>query len=1019
MKLSEICVKRPVFTIVITLIPILLGFLVFLSVPVKFAPFLGQSTINISISGIDTFTEDQKNKTVIRPILNTLGSIKGITKTMSSSNGQYITLNVSQDVDIDDTVTKVNNQINQINDELPNGVSTVVSKSDSMGMPDEIIISEASNNIPFISFINQYKLKYPDLYNQINYVGTAVTLQTGYQNFIIKLNPFKLAYFHINIPEIIKQLREDIISDGFKTNYFNQTSATFKVKAMNDSIESLKETIIHIPDSDKTIFLKDIADVYQGRNNITDQGTITPNAVVNFQSKPNINGMMIWQSKDSKSNLLAMSNETEQLNQKLNQQNPAIKTYKLYSKSDTLKEVIHSVIETLIIAFILVVIVIYMFLGKVKATFIPLITVPTCLLSTILIIYVGGFSFDLFTLLALLLAIGLVVDDAIILVEAVDAGIERGMEPFEATFLAIKKVGFSIITMSLTLASVYIPLAFTNMITSPALVEFAVVLAGSVLVSAFVALTLTPMMCARLLSAKSNKITEKINQTLNYSTKKYSQGVSFVLSRRLLFISLVILGSLSLFAVIKLVTIDNLTIEKTGTYLVQGDLQGTNILKNERQKQFDQFVEVLRPFKKDYKRSILYVQDTHVRAVILTKDGVDQGELMKKITTAITHAGFKNAFSFPLAPIEINQSASSQEGSNQVSFDLQTSLGIQDLYNQTNQVKKGIKKIQGVTNVEGDDNYNAQIMSEFVINKDLVKKFGVTESDIYNVINASAGNYEFDRKIKTNDFVMPLYLSFESKYFNKPNDLYSLRVPGKDGKLIPLRSLGSFQIIGGPTSINMTNGIITNPIKVTFADGITYVEGMKLLEKNMPNTLPKGMGYAWTGQAETLFENSSSFGVIILASFVVIYLLLAAQFESFKDSFIVLFSVPLTLVLTLWCCYLAGVSINIYAILGLATLIGLTAKNGILITEYANQLLSQGKEGKVAIYEALKERFRPILMTSLVMIAGAIPLMFQPENIRVLMHDIGFVIAIGVTIGTICSLFVVPLMYCLIKRIKF
>ena len=188
MKLSEICVKRPVFTIVITLIPILLGFIVFTNVPVKFAPFLGTATINIQVNNVDGMSEEQKNKTVMRPILNTLGTIKGIEKTTSSTQKNQISLDISQDVDIDDTVTQVNNKINEIKDDLPAGVATVVAKSSTQGMMDEIIISK-SDSLPFIPFINDYNLRIPDLFNQINDVGAANNVVIGYQNFIIKLYP--------------------------------------------------------------------------------------------------------------------------------------------------------------------------------------------------------------------------------------------------------------------------------------------------------------------------------------------------------------------------------------------------------------------------------------------------------------------------------------------------------------------------------------------------------------------------------------------------------------------------------------------------------------------------------------------------------------------------------------------------------------------------------------------------------------------------------------------------------------
>lgn len=1014
MKLSQTCVRRPVLTIVITLLPILIGLVLFKQTPVTFAPRLGSKTITISITA-SQLGASELNQQVIRPILSSLGTVKGVQHTYATASNTKgsIMLLLPHDADLDDIITQTNNQLASIRDTLPPGISTTVTKG-SANWPQAALAASAPN-MDEAHFYIYYKNYFVPLINHIVSVGSTNTLPGGYDNMIIALNPQAVNFYHLTIPDVLSQLNTAIVSMPVWGNAAgNLGKSAVYLNAELSTLNSLQELPIKLPAASSqhpvSIPLKDIAaNIHMGKTISTSLDSAGP-PIINFQPKPNSLISLIYQSDDKNSNLLDLSQQLHALT--MQSMSDGIKTSILLDLSTYLHKVINGVALAISIAFILVAIIIYSFLGKITTAIIPMVTVPTCLISSSIIIYLLGFSLNIFTLLALLLAVGLVVDDAIVLIECVDKNLETQNSPKKATLDALKQIAFPLISMSLTLAAVYVPMAFTTSVMGPALQQFSIVLAGSVLISAFVALTLTPMMAARMMSSSHSKLSLIVNSVLNKIINLYSILLRSVLSLRWLFLIIVIGIIISGYFAIKNIPGGLVTQEDSGLLMAQATFHGLSITGDFLKKQFNIFNQALKPFKPEIKR-IMTIADSGSGIAFITLKEHETSAVVPKMKKALTAV-----LKYPQVTIlnPVSPSSIFRESTNSINFIIQSPKG-QDLVTTGHSLIKSLDKYKQISTVQVAADLPGEGLQSFIVNSQLAKQYGVDESKIHDIVQTTMGTALLNQQLIMPNYNPNVYVQLPNAYFDSPEKLYGMHVRNHKGQFISLRSLGEFKFVWKPNKFITWDNINANTITVNFKHD-NYIQGIKFLNSVLPQTLPQGITYTYVGQAGTYLQDQQSQMFLFMAAFIFIYLILSAQFESFKDAFIIIFSLPVTISLTLWAIFVVKIDFNIYTQIGLLTLIGLTCKNGILITEFANQLCAEGKDKLTAVIDASKLRFRPILMTSLAMVMGSIPLILADEAIKHMMFDVGYVILTGMILGTISSLFTVPLIYHFIKRDK-
>ncbi len=1016
MVLSDISIRRPVFATVVNLVILLVGFICYERLAVRLIPKVDTPVVTVATAypGASAQVVESQITTAIEEQLSGIEGIDYI-GSVSREESSQITVRFRLDRDPDSAAADVRDRVALARDFLPQEArEPVVQKQEADAQPI-IYLAFSSDRHTELEIADVAERLVKDRVQNIAGVAQAQVYGNKYA-MRVWLDPARLAAYSLTPADVETALRKQNVE--IPAGRIESTQREFAV---------LSETDLKTPEQFGAIVLRTGADGYAVR--IRDVARVELGAdQARFRARYNgRNAVPLGVVKQATANPLAISAGLHTLLPEITRTLPeGMKVEIAYDSTIFIARSISEVYTTIAEAMVLVIIVIFLFLRSARATLIPIVTIPVSLIGAFAVMYLFGFSINTLTLLAMVLAIGLVVDDAIVMLENIYRHIEEGMPPMQAALKGSKEIGFAIVAMTLTLAAVYVPLAFSTGRTGRLFIEFALTLAGAVIVSGFTALTLSPMMCSRLLkhSQKHGKAYEFGEKVLNGLQRGYEGGLRWSMRRRAIVFgaaAIVFAGLVSIFAFKLLpnelapsedqglvigfgMAPEGATPEYTDGYAKQMEAMYAKMDGVDRYFQIVGFPTVTQTI------GFVGLKDWSEREPASTYQGMLFPQFMN----------IPGLLAFPVLPPSLGADDFGQP----ISFIVQTTGTWEDLEKISDGLLAKIRENPQLTNADTDLKLNKpQLRIE--MDRDKVATVGASVDEVGRTLESLLGGRQVTR-FKRGSEQYDVIVQVDGEGRRVPEQLSSIYVHGADGGMIQMANLVSANEAVAAKELNHFNRLRSATISAGLAPGYSMGEALTWLSGAVKEVATDAQ-YDFSGQSREFRESSSAFALLLALALVFIYLVLAAQFESWIDPLIILFSVPLAafgglacLVLVNWVAatgftHQAG-SWNIYTQIGLITLVGLIAKHGIMIVEFANQLQERGAEKSQAAFEAARMRLRPILMTTGAMVLGALPLAIASGAGAEARHQIGWVIVGGMSFGTLLTLFVVPVVYVLLAR---
>ncbi|MCL9685044.1 efflux RND transporter permease subunit [Legionella maioricensis] len=1009
MAFTNLFIKRPVLATVISLFLLAMGLRSIGSLPVMQYPFTENAivTVTTTYTGADP---DVVAGFITTPLENSIAQANGIDYMTSSSTPSTSTIIVNLLLNYDplkalsDITTKVNAVLNQLPKNSQQPVITV-----SVGQTiDSMYIGFYSDQLP-INKITDYIIRVvqPKL-QAVNGVQKAEIL--GNQTFALRawLDPVKLAGYGITPAEVGATLASnDFISAVGRTDgqmFIQNLTASTDLRNVNQ----FKKMILKSKNG-AIIRLEDVAKVDLGAQNY--------NTAVSFDGKRAVYiGIIVAPS----ANLLTVINDIKKIFPTIQEQLPqGLKGKIVYDASLFVDSSIREVITSLMEAFLIVTGVIFIFLGSIRSVIIPLVAIPLSIIGTFWVMVILGYSINLLTLLALVLAIGLVVDDAIIVVENVQRHIEEGQKRLQAALLGAQELAGPIIAITVVLIAVYVPIGFMGGLTGALFTEFAFSLAGAVTVSAVIALTLSPMMCSKLLKegveSKKSKFMEYVDKKFAALEEFYKKGLASTLNY---------LPVVAVFAAIILASNYFLFVTSSSELAPQEDqgiiiaqitapanasLAQTHLYSEQVRKIFEKYPEIDHTFQVDGNPSL----NQAIVGMVLkpweqrSRSSNELQPLLQKELNKIAGAKIA-AFQLPSLP---------GGGSGlPIQFVITTTESFKNL-NTVLQTFLDKARQKGIYAYIDPDLKIDQLQTKVMLDRDKISQFGLTMQDIGNTFGSalSEGYINYFNYDGRSYQVIPQMERADRLNTHQILDYY---IKNSLGNMVPLSTVATLERQIVPESLNHFQQLNSATVSAVAFPGVTMEEALTTFANLAKEVLPDGYYIDYASQSRQFIQEGASLVVTFFFALIIIFLSLAALFESFRDPLIVMISVPMSIcgAMIFVSLGIGDATLNIYSEVGLVTLIGLISKHGILIVQFANELQQAGKNKLEAIKMATAIRFRPILMTTFAMVLGVVPLIIATGAGAESRFNIGLVIATGISIGTLFTLFVVPAIYMLLAE---
>lgn len=1005
MRLSEICIERPVFATVLALFVTFLGFVCYERLTVREYPKIDEPVVTIETrfpGAAANIVETQ----VTKIIEDSVAGIEGIEVLTSISRAEVssITARFKLERDADSAAADVRDRTSRVRGRLPLGVDEpVVAKVEADANPI-IWLAFSSENLSPLEVSDFANRTVKPLLQTLP--GAADVRIFGERRYAMRiwLDTDALSSYRLTTQDVEDALRRQNIE--IPSGRIESQQREFTVVSQTDLTRvSEFEGVILRSGSSGLVRLGDVATVKIAPASERSQ--------VRFNGN---NALSMGVIKQATANPLVLAKAVREQIPLIKAQLPPGVSIDIANDSTVfIERSIESVYKTAIEAVVLVALVVIFFLRSLRASLIPLITIPVCLIGTFTLMYIAGFSINTLTLLSLVLAIGLVVDDAIVVLENIYRHIENGMEPAAAAVRGIREVGFAVIAMTLTLAAVYAPVVFSPGRTGRLFVEFALTLSGAVLISGFVALTLSPMMAARLLKPHQGQgaIGGRIERMLNALTRGYTKLLRLTIRLKWV-VALVAVGmgflSYYLFSTIK----EELapTEDRSTIVVIFNGPDGASV---DYTAKYAKMIEGIASSFKEIDRRFVVVGNPTVTQGISFLRLEDWSQRKKSVQDLIKEiqprlGGIPGVTAFAVAPASLGQSPRERP----INVVLISSEEYGKMQSTVNRIVGELQREPLLTGVDTDLRLNKPELS-LTIDRERAADLGVSVDAVGRTLETMLGGRQVTRfKRGGEQFDVIVQLGKEAR--NSPDDINQIFVRGRGDSMIPLSSLATVSETVSPRDLNHFAQRRAVTLTASLAQGASLGEALAVVER----VAQKHMGPGWTldynGQTREFKKSSSALVVTFGLALVFIFLVLSAQFESFLDPTIILLTVPLSMVGALWALEWSGGTLNVYSKIGLITLIGLITKHGILIVEFANQLQEQGKEKAEAVIESASLRLRPILMTTGAMVFGALPLALATGAGAESRKQIGWVIVGGMSFGTVLTLFVVPAVYMFLGR---
>ena len=1004
MILSDISIRRPVFATVINLVVLLVGIICYTRLAVRQIPNVDTPVINVSTVYPGANAQVVESQ-VTQPIEEALSGVEGIEymQSVSREGSSQVTLRFRLDRDPDGAASDVRDRVGQAGDFLPEEVEEPAIQKQEADAEPIIYLAFSSDRHSRVEIADYAERLVKDRIQNISGVAQAIVYSSTYA-MRVWLQPQRLAGFGLTPIDVENALRAQ-----------NVEIPAGRVEGPQREFTVLSETDLRTPEQFGEIILanangymvrlKDVARVELGSQE------------ERFRSRYNgINAVPLAVVKQAVANPLDISADIKAMLPQIQKSLPeGMKIDIAFDSTIFIEKSIDEVYVTVAEAVLLVIIVIFLFLRSLRATLIPLVTIPVSLVGAFGLMYLFGFTINTLTLLAMVLAIGLVVDDAIVMLENIYRHIEEGMSPFQAALKGSKEIGFAIIAMTLTLAAVYVPLAFSTGRTGKLFIEFALTLAGSVLVSGFTALTLSPMMCSKLLRHQEThgRLYLLGERVLGWIDRSYRSVLTGALRLRFFVVGgagIIFAAALGLFLMMPRelapqedqgfiigfgMAPEGSTINYTDKYARQIEGIFGNIPQVERYFLIVGFPAVTQAI------GFVMLQDWSERDVSVTEV---VGQLFPRFM------GITGVMAFPNVPPPLGGDGGFGQP---VSFVVQSTGTWEELGVTVQRLMAKMAQNPRLTNPDSDLKLDKPQL-KIDLNRDKVASVGSDVAAVGRTLETLLGGRNVTR-FKKGSEQYDVIVQVEDADRRTPGDLSNIFVRGAGGQMVQLSNLVDVRETVAAKELNHFNKLRSATISAGLAPGYSMGEALAWMESALNEVAPEAQ-YDLSGQSREFRESASDFALIFALAIAFIFLVLAAQFESWVDPLVILLAVPLAAFGAFLALRLTGGSWNIYSQIGIVTLVGLIAKHGILIVEFANQLQERGKSKFDAVVDAAALRLRPILMTTGAMVLGSVPLAIASGAGAEARNQIGWVIVGGMAIGTFFTLLVVPVMYLLIGR---
>ena len=1000
MRISEICIKRPVFATVLSLVVMLIGLVSYGRLAVREYPKIDEPVVTVNTTYRGASAEIIESQ-VTKPLEDSLAGIEGVEviTSISRAENSQISIRFKLEREPDSAAADVRDRVSRVRNKLPDAVDEpVIAKVEADANPIIWLAfsSDAHSALEVTDFAS--RIVKPRLQTL---PGAADVRIFGDRSYAMRIwvDRDRLAAYQLTPQDIEDALRRQNVEIPAGRIESNQREFSVVAKTDLATPEAFANVVVKTV-NDYPVRIGDLARV--------EVGAASERSTVRFNGK---SAVALGVIKQATANPLDLSKALRAEVPKLTAELPAgMKANIAYDSSIFIDRSIKSVFTTIGEAILLVLLIIFLFLRNVRATLIPLVTIPVSLIGAFALMFVLGFTINTLTLLALVLAIGLVVDDAIVVLENIFRHIEDGMPRREAALKGAKEIGFAVVAMTVTLAAVYAPVAFMTGRTGKLFIEFALTLAGAVLVSGFVALTLSPMMCSVLLKheEKHGRFYTTVENFLNWLGNGYKGLLETLLNRRWIVMTgfaIVAAGSVLFFNLLKS---ELAPLEDRGTVL--GVFLGPEGATLEYTDKYARQIEDIYSQTKDVERFFVVGGNPTVSQGISFLGLTDWSQRDRSSADVAKELfpkfmGVPGVMAFPVTPPSLGQSPRERP----INFVIVTSAPFAELQAVTDQFLTEISKNSGLTNVDTDLKLNKPELAVDV-NREKAADLGVGVDTIGRTLETMLGGRQVTR-FKRDGEQYDVIVQVGERLRTTPQDLQSIYVRARDGSMVPLSNLVTVRETISPRELNHFGQRRAVTITANLAPGYAMGEALAFMDGLATRLLKPGYAVDYNGQTREFKQSSASLAITFVLALAFIYLVLAAQFESFRDPFIIMLTVPLSMTGALAALWLAGGTLNVYSQIGLVTLVGLITKHGILIVEFANQLQEKGMELKAAVIEASVLRLRPILMTTGAMVLGTLPLAMATGAGAESRQQIGWVIVGGLLLGTFFTLFVVPTVY--------
>ena len=1031
MQLAEISIRRPVFATVLSLLIVLVGAVSFNRLTVREYPKIDEPVVTVSVRYAGASAEVIESQ-VTKPLEDSIAGIDGVDVITSISRAEQgqITVRFRLEKDADSAAAEVRDRTSRVRNKLPQAIEEpVISKVEADAFP-VIQVGFSSESLS--------TLEINDLVNRIvkprlqTVTGVADVRIFGERKYAMRvwLDSDKMASYRLTTQDVEDAIRRSNLE--LPAGRIESQQREFTVSSQTNLVRPGQFGDIVIKNVNGfSVKVRDVARVQEGA---ADERT-----AVRLNGRPAVAVGVIRQAT---ANPLDLSKGVREVLPKLRADLPTDLRVEIANDNSVfIARSVKNVYRTIVEAVLLVALVIFVFLRTMRASIIPIVTIPVSLIGTFALMALAGFTINTLTLLALVLAIGLVVDDAIVMLENIFRHIEEGMDPFSASIKGAREIGFAVVTMTATLVAVYAPLAFTPGRTGRLFVEFALALAGAVVVSGFVALTLTPMMCSQLLrhNPKPNRFDRLMERVLTTVSDRYGNALrwvvtarfgsskaaerggfggrmaGFVLQARWLVVAVMLLCAAAIALIFPTMKQELSPLEDRGVILANVNAPDGATL--EYTNRYAQALEEMgKPFK-EFDRIFANVGNPTVAQASVVYRTVDWD---KRTRSTIEMArelqpqfnALPGVTAFPITPPSLGQGFRERP----LNFVIQTSDSYQNLNAVVRQMLDEIAKNPGIVSPDVDLRLNKPSL-RIDIERDKAADLGVSVEVVAKAIETLLGGRNVTR-YKRDAEQYDVIVQTQASGRTTPEAIDRIYVRGKNDAMIPLSALVKVRESVSPRELNHFGQRRSVSITASLSADYSLSEALSFMNQTAGKVLKPGYSTDLNGTSREFKNSQGALAIVFVLALVFIFLVLAAQFESFVDPLVIMLSVPLSMIGALIALKWSGGSLNVYSQIGLITLVGLITKHGILIVEFTNQLRGQGMEMIDALVKASAQRLRPILMTTGAMVLGALPLALADGAGAESRRQIGWVIVGGMSLGTLLTIFVVPTMYTLFARRK-